>query len=134
MNLVYDACALIAYLEDEPGAGEVEELLANEANTGFVHAANLCEVFYHLRRSQGEDAALIGYAGILRLGVSVREDMDEPLWQHAARLKADYRRVSLADCICIALANRVDGEIVTCDRREIEPLVAAGACKALFIG
>ena len=134
MNLVYDACALIAYLEDEPGADDVDALLADGSNTGFVHAINLCEVFYHVRRLHGEDAALVAYAGILNLGLSVREDMDEGLWQHAARLKADFHRISLADCICVALANRVDGLIVTCDRHEIEPLVAAGECKALFIG
>lgn len=134
MNLVYDACALIAYLEDEPSAEEMEELLSDGSNTGFVHAVNMCEVFYHVRRLRGEEAARVAYAGIVKLGLSVREDMDEGLWQHAARLKADYRRVSLADCICASLADRVGGQMVTCDRHEIETLVAAGACKALFIG
>ena len=134
MNLVYDACALIAYLEDEPGADDVEALLSDGPNTGFAHSINLCEVFYHIRRLHGDEAALGAYDVILGLGVRIWEHMDTSLWQHAARLKAHYRRVSLADCICVALANRVDGQIVTCDRREIEPLVAAGACKALFIG
>jgi PIN domain nuclease of toxin-antitoxin system len=134
MNLVYDSCALIAYLEDEPGAEEMETLLSDGSNTGFVHAINLCEIFYHVRRTHGEDAAQAAYGAILKLRLSIREDMDEGLWQHAARLKADYRRVSLADCICASLADRVVGQMVTCDRHEIEALVATGACKATFIG
>ena len=134
MNLVYDSCALIAYLEDEPGADEMEQLLSHSSNAGFIHAINLCEIFYHVRRKHGEEAAQAAYAAIRRLRLGIREDLDEEIWQHAARLKADYRRVALADCICVSLADRVDAQMVTCDRHEIEALVAAGACQALFIG
>lgn len=133
MNLVYDSNVLIAYLEDEPGAEEVEALLADPSNIGFVHTINLCEVFYHVRRKHGEEAALDAYSGIQKLRLSIREDMDEDLWQAAARIKADFRRVSLADCLCTALANRVGGEMVTSDRHEIEALAEAGVCVARFI-
>ena len=36
MNLVFDANALIAYLEDETGAELVEGLLSSSADVGFV--------------------------------------------------------------------------------------------------
>jgi len=133
MNLVYDSNVLIAYLEDEPGAEEVDSLLADRSNVGFVHSINLCEVFYHVRRKHGEQAAQEAYAGVQRLRLNIREDMDEDFWQAAARIKADHHRVSLADCQCIALANRIGAEMVTSDRHEIESLAEAGVCKVRFI-
>lgn len=133
MNLVYDSNALIAYLEDEPGAAEVEVLLTDRSNVGFIHAINLCEIFYHVHRRHGEQAAQDAYSSIQKLRLSIREDMDEDFWQATARIKAEYGRASLADCQCIALANRVGAEMVTSDRHEIEALVEAGVCKARFI-
>lgn len=133
MNLVYDSSVLIAYFEDEPGAEEVEGLLADKSNVGFIHSINLCEVFYHVRRKQGEQAAREAYTAVQRLRLSIREDMDEDLWQSAARIKADHARVSLADCLCIALANRLGADVVTSDRHEIEALAAANICRARFI-
>ncbi|MHB1191048.1 MAG: PIN domain-containing protein, partial [Armatimonadota bacterium] len=125
--------ALIAYLEDEPGAEEVERLLSDRANAGFVHAINLCEVFYHVRRVHGEEAALGSCAAIQKLGLSIHEELDEALWQAAGRIKAEHKRVSLADCICASLANQIGGEMVTSDRHEIETLASAGLCKVRFI-
>ncbi len=133
MNLVYDSNALIAYLEDEPGAEMVDELLADRSNVGFVHSIKLCEVFYHVRRTYGEQAAQDTYEAIQRLRLNIREDMDEDLWQAAARIKADHARVSLADCLCIALANRVGAEVVSSDPHEVETLAAAQVCKVRFI-
>jgi predicted nucleic acid-binding protein len=133
VNLVYDSNVLIAYLEDEPGAEVVDALLADAANSGFVHAINLCEVFYHVRRKFGEEAAQEAYAGIRALGLELREDLDDELWQAAGRIKADFHRISLADCLCIALADRVGAEVVTSDRHEMHPLAEAEVCRARFI-
>ena len=132
MNLIFDSNALIAYLEDEPGAELVEELIGSPADVGFVHSINLCEVYYGARREYGEQAAQATMAALRTAGLSVREDMDEELWQEAGRLKADYRKIWLADCFCAALANRVGAEVVTADR-EYEPLKDAGACRVRFI-
>ena len=133
MNLVYDSNVLIAYMEDEPGAEEVEKLLSDRSNIGFIHTINLCEIFYHVRRKHGEEAAQAAYTWIQEINLTIEEKLDEDLWQAAGRIKADYRRVSLADCICAALANQVSGELVTCDRHEIEALADAGVCKVRFI-
>ena len=40
--------------------------------------------------------------------------------------------VSLADCLCAALANRVGGEVVTKDRHEFENLATASVCRVRF--
>jgi hypothetical protein len=59
--------------------------------------------------------------------------MGQSLWQEAGRLKAVHRRVSLADCFAIALASRLDAQVVTSDHHEFDALVASGVCRVLFI-
>lgn len=46
MNIILDACAVIAFLRDEAGADVVRETLLNEDNTCMIHLINLCEVYY----------------------------------------------------------------------------------------
>lgn len=133
MNLVIDACALIAYLEDEHGAEFVDKILGDPTNTCFVHAINLCEVFYGIRRDKGEIVAQKAIDILYQTGLTIREDMDEEIWQSAGRLKADYRRISLADCVCASLAIRLCADVVTCDRHEFGVIADSGICKVKFI-
>ena len=56
----------------------------------------------------------------------IREDMDIAFWRQAGRYKAIIHRVSLADCFAITLANRIGGELVTSDHREMDPIAASG--------
>ena len=132
MISVIDACALIAYLRDEPGAEEVQNVLASP-HTCYVHALNLCEVYYDFWRASSRDAAELAIADLLFLGIVERHDMDSEFWREAGRIKAIYRRVSLADCCALALANRMGASLVTADRHEFEPLLAAGVCRIEFI-
>ena len=67
------------------------------------------------------------------IGVQRVEAMDADLWQDAARLKSQFRRVSLADCFGVALSRRLGASFVTSDRHELEALDAAGVCDCLFI-
>ncbi|MBI2844396.1 MAG: PIN domain-containing protein [Armatimonadetes bacterium] len=66
MNLVFDANALIAYLSNEEGADVTEGLLMDRGNVCFVHALNLCEVYYEARRAGGEDRAQAALAELDR--------------------------------------------------------------------
>ncbi|MHB1457232.1 MAG: PIN domain-containing protein [Armatimonadota bacterium] len=133
MNLVMDASALIAYLQGEPGGQVVNEILINGADVCVAHAINLCEVYYGTRRDHGEQIAQQALSILRRAGLATEEVIDENLWQSAGRIKADYKRVSLADCLCAALANRIRAEVVTSDRHEFEALANAGVCKVRFI-
>lgn len=54
MIVVLDACAIIAFLRNEAGADIIEELLLEPNNDCFVHAINLCEVYYDFLRVSGE--------------------------------------------------------------------------------
>jgi len=66
-------------------------------------------------------------------GVAFSADFDRAFWEDAARIKADYRRVSLADCFGLALARRVGGTFLTTDHHELETIQAAGLCTIQFI-
>ena len=41
MNRVLDACAMIAFLRDEPGAKVVEAILTDSSNQCFAHAISV---------------------------------------------------------------------------------------------
>ena len=132
MRLVFDACALIAALKHEPNHEIVLELLAGKDNDCFVHGANLCEVFYDVAATQGETRAEVVVDYLLDMGLEPCDDMDREFWQEAGRYKARYHRVSLADCFCLALSVRLNGELVTCDH-EFDAVAASGVCKMRFI-
>ena len=133
MNLVLDSSALIAYLRNESGSDVTEELLEDPGNTCYVHAVNLCEVFYEARRRAGEERAQAALVVLSLAGIVTREDLDDDFWREAGRIKADYKRISLADCFCAVLANRTGAEVVTADRKEFEPIAQQGVCRVRFI-
>jgi len=59
--------------------------------------------------------------------------MDFAFWQRAGRLKADVKRISLADCFGLALSAVLEAEFVTADRHELEPLAHAPGYRLRFI-
>lgn len=133
MTYTMDANALIAYLNGEPGGEVVDEILTDPDNTCVAHAINICEVYYDFFRRADEATAREAVAGVVEAGVTIREDMDPDLWREAGRCKAEMKRVSLADCFCMALANRVRGELVTADHHEFDEVASNGLCKVKFI-
>lgn len=132
MILVMDSSALIAYLRNEEGGTLVNDLIADANNIPLAHAVNLCEVFYDVCRMNGEEKALEAIQALFEAGVIWRDDMDIPFWEQSGRYKAELRRISLADCFCATLANRVDGEIVTADG-EFLPVSERGICRVRFV-
>ena len=103
MIYVLDACAMIAFLRKEPGAGVVKAALMDPANRCIAHALNLCEVFYEFHRSIGSNEALSALADLNGVGVVASAEMTPGFWQAAGTLKSVHRKVSLADCFAIAL-------------------------------
>ncbi len=131
-SLVFDACALIAFAYDEEGADIVETYLASEQNTCFVHSLNFCEFYYQVHRRSSKQEASKLVDEFLQLGLILRTDMDVDFWQEAGDLKAIHKKVSLADCCAIALAKRLDAELVTSDHHEMDTLADQGISKILF--
>lgn len=126
MIYVFDANALIALARDEPGADVIQSYLAATAHTCFAHAVNLCEVLYDGLRRGSPDEAFAALEELYDLGIVLNNDMDEAFWHEAAKLKATYRRVSLADCFALTLSLRLGGTLVTSDHHELDPLAQTG--------
>jgi uncharacterized protein len=111
---VFDSWALMAFLEDEPSAGQVQELIAeaqNLENGLLVTAINLGEVWYSLARVRTEGDADHAIKEILGLGFTVIE-IDWGLAYAAAKLKAAHK-LAYADCFAAALAQQRKLEVVT---------------------
>lgn len=127
-----DACALLAYLQGEDGGRRVRELCRENLGRVYLHAVNAGEIYYWLRRDHGEEAAQAGLVQLDAMGIITREDLDAAFWQDAMGIKADQRRVSLADCYFLALTRRLDAVGVTTDHHEMDPLVPLNLCPLLF--
>lgn len=132
MIYVMDSTAMIAFLNGEPGADVVENFLLDMSSTSLAHAINVCEVYYQAYRQSGDQAAETALKKIADVGIRTVEDFDEVLWKEAGRLKAIHRKVSLADCLGLALTIRTGGEFITSDHHELDPLAAAGVCQINF--
>ena len=132
MSTVIDASALIAFLRDEPGSDVVENVLSAPKKC-YAHALNLCEVYYDFFRASNQDTAEAAISDLFGLGIEERADMDGEFWREVGRLKAVHRKVSLADCCALALAQRLGAHLVSADRHEFEPILLAGICQIDFI-
>lgn len=132
MIYVLDACAMIAYLNGEPGGTVVDRLLRDPDHACYAHAINLCEVYYDFIRRANEQTAEHAIQDLFDDGVGERADMDSALWREAGKLKSG-RRLSLADAIGVSLTRRMGGEFVTADHHEFDTLVSAGICPIVFI-
>jgi predicted nucleic acid-binding protein len=134
-RLLLDACAMIAYLNDEEGAGKVEELLW-QSNKGsgnlFMHEVNLLEVYYGVYRDEGKELAEETYERISNLPIKIIEGLKKAVFKEAGRFKAIYK-VSLADSIALAEAKVKRVPLVTCDHHEFDRLQAAKELDFLWI-
>lgn len=128
---VFDACALIALLQLEPGAKEVAALLESRRRS-IIHVINLCEVYYDFVRRGSIEAAHSLEAVLGGIGLEIDSGLPSSLWQRAGDLKARLRRISLADCFAMALTLQENGVLVTSDHRELDPVAEAGICPIHF--
>lgn len=109
MTVVLDASAILAFLRGEPGADVVEEALTSGSVCG---AANWSEVAQKVR-SAGCSWDLV--EGLLdSYGMAVEPVLRVDAEWAARRWRAGDG-LSLADRLCLALAARVDAEVLTAD-------------------
>ena len=109
---VLDSWALIAFFEDEPAAGAVEEIL-DQANRDkhrlYLSAVNWAEIYYNTMREVSLEAAEAQAQTIANLPIDVIGVGDDlRLARQAAVFKASYR-LSLADAFAAALAKEKKG-------------------------
>ncbi len=124
MNPVYifDACALIAFMNDEDGSEIVElrlEKAMREECKIFMNKINLFEIYYGLYREEGLEKAEEAHKRILLLPITIIDAFDDNVFQIAGRIKATYK-LSLADSIVIGEAAAKGGTVVTSDHHEFD--------------
>jgi predicted nucleic acid-binding protein len=107
---VVDSSAWLAYLADEPSAGEFAGAIET-VRLLVVPAICLLEVFEVVARQRGEGDALQAVA-IMQQGTVV--DVDAALALGAARVGLDHG-LPLADSLVYATARSVDGVVWTQD-------------------
>lgn len=115
-HYVLDSFAVLAYLEDEIGAGRVSAVLEsarqNRASV-WMSIVNYGEVVYIIEREQGLFAAQRAIAAIDQLPMSV-VDADRKLTLSAAKVKA-YHSISYADAFAVGLAQVKQAAVLTGD-------------------
>ena len=132
MIAVLDSSAMIAFLHDEPGADVVEGMFDDKSTRCYAHSVNLCEVYDHFLRGSEADTAREAIDDLFDHGVTERHDMDREFWVEIGFHKS-RGRIAFADCVCLTLARRLAGQVVTSDRHEFEPLVPLNLCPIVFI-
>ncbi len=133
MNIILDACAIIAFFRNEKGADVVREIITNESNNSMIHVVNLCEIYYDFYRDIGEVETEKLIEELQYINVKTRFDLTDSFWRKVAKYKATIKRISLGDCFALTLANQENGILVTSDRKEFEPLIPLNLCQINFI-
>jgi len=105
-RLILDSFAIIGFLENEPFAGRIQDLLIQGREQSillYLHAIHLGELYYITMREQGQAMADKVYARVRAFPMTFVDHIDEKLLLAAARIKARYP-VSYADSFAAALA------------------------------
>jgi predicted nucleic acid-binding protein len=119
---VLDTWAVIAYLEDEPSAQQIADLIADaheEDIPVYMTVINVGEVWYTIAREISEEDANASIKELRNLRIQF-ENADWELTQEAARFKSKHK-MSYADCYAAALAKTFKADLVTGDK-EFTPL------------
>lgn len=109
MTVVLDSSAILAFLQGEPGADEVEAELEHGA---VVSAANWSEAAQKVR-ARGEEWELS--AALLDSYAIAVEPVTRGDAETAARLWRANTGLSLGDRLCLALRERLDLSVLTTD-------------------
>ncbi len=129
---IFDACSLLAYLNDEEGADKVGELLQTEEAEKLIHVINLLEVFYDVYRVEGKEKAQDVLEALGQFPMRIIREIGSQTFHEAGRLKATYR-LSLADAIAVGEARVRGADVVSADHHELEALEAAGEVNVIWI-
>lgn len=131
-RVVVDACALIAFLNGEPGADVVEDALANVASVEIA-CINLLEVAYDAVRKTGRpEAAAEVLRDVESLPIKIHRFIDDEMIKSAAFFKTRFR-ISLADSIALAFSDLAKAPLLTSDHGEFDPVESTGLVRFIWI-
>jgi len=115
-TIVLDSWAIMAYLEDEPAAEQIEMLILSARELGkqlTMSTINIGEVWYNTAQRESEAEADRVVANLRQLGIEFVV-ADWELTRQAAAYKSSYP-IAYADCFAAALAKIKDAELITGD-------------------
>ncbi|MGZ4816613.1 MAG: PIN domain-containing protein [Terriglobales bacterium] len=116
MNYVLDASAILRYIDNEPGAAEVEKLL-KKARVGdavlLMSAVNWGEVLFVVLKAHGVDAMNKFESRLQSLPIQVLA-VDHVSAKEAAEIRFRFK-VPYADAFAGAVARQNEATIVTAD-------------------
>jgi predicted nucleic acid-binding protein len=127
-----DACAVIAYLRQEPGADVLKALIELPTTFLAMHVCNLGEVYYDFFREDGLTAAQTAWTNTLALPLALRRDTDDAFIQRVGVLKVE-ERISFADAFALALAERLNIPLITTDHHEFDAIERKGRVRFLWL-
>lgn len=117
---VVDACAIIAYLKNEPGHENFADLIMDENHTLAIHPFNLSEVYLEYLRADTEEIANEAFRTITEMLRVLTEDCDEGFMQRVARWKNRYADFPWGDAFVAAAAEEHACVLVTADHKDFE--------------
>ncbi len=112
--LILDASALLTVAKGETGSAAVLRIIQQSTGNIFIHAVNAFEVAYKLMTwgfPEDEAWEFCNVSGAVKI-----DDAGDYVGRRAARLKITSPHLSLGDCFCLALAEDMQGRILTSDR------------------
>ncbi len=134
-HFVFDACAFIAYFNNELGADKAEQLLES-ARRGeiqlYAMSVNLYEVYYDALRSGSPEKAEEVLLDFYTMPLNIVELIDRPLMRLAGYFKTHFK-MSFADSFALALAKKMDAKVVTSDHHEFDNVEKAGALQFFWL-
>ena len=114
--IVFDSWAVIAYLEDEPAAEHIADVIADAHDDGiplFMCVVNAGEVCYIIAREASVSDADRSIKELRQLGIEF-VDADWTLAHEAGGFKSKHK-MSYADCFAAALAKQKKALLLTGD-------------------
>ena len=124
--IVLDSWAIVSYLQGEPSAEKVADIIADAHEDDIpllMSVINAGEVWYIISRRTSEADADRSIRQLRQLGIEM-VDADWEIAHDAGRFKAKHK-MSFADCFAAALAKQRKAHLVTGDQefKQVEPEV-----------
>jgi PIN domain nuclease of toxin-antitoxin system len=116
---VIDACALIAFFQNETGGNKLSELFKVAENEFFMHSINLTEVYYDALYVSGEEKAQQLFEKVAELPITILWYLDVNFIKLVGKYKTSYR-ISFADSFVLALADKEKAIVISTDHHEFD--------------
>jgi PIN domain nuclease of toxin-antitoxin system len=110
-KFVLDSSAMLAFINEEPGA----EVVAQSLNQAIMSAINLSEVVTKLADREVPESVIQKFVAQLRVKI-IPVDQEQAVTAGLLRLQTKSVGLSLGDRICLALALQQNCPVLTSDR------------------